>query len=219
MLTATAVCPGAPLLVPELSGADPAAQELRVACRRAIDHLLGTDPDLVAVIGPAAQTAQWPADGRLDVGAYGGSAKRDTGVPLSVGVGAFLLDAAGHTGERLLWTVAEDAPFGEIAATLAEAAPRVGVLAIADGSGRRTLKAPGYFDERAEPYDASVAAALSTGDTAALSTLDGVLARTLMAPGWPALQVLAHLSPAPGEVYYDAAPHGVGYLVTFHRRG
>ncbi len=79
----------------------------------------------------------------------------------------------------------------EVAEELNAAADRVGLLVVADGSARRSLKAPGYFDDRAGPYDSAVQQAIASGELAALRTLDPELARELMASGWAALQVLA----------------------------
>ncbi len=87
---------------------------------------------------------------------------------------------------------------------------------MADGSARRTLKAPGYLDARAEPYDEAVRDAVSTGELARLHALDPALAQELMASGWAALQVLAACvsSHRPHTtVHYADAPYGVGYLV------
>jgi hypothetical protein len=222
MLTAAALCPGPPLLVPALSGADPDAARLRLACADAVEVVMSTAPDLVAVVGAHDATASWPAAARADLSMYGGPGPQPEIVaPLSVGLGALLLDWAGYRGERLMWSVGPDQPERTAAqivaaAQITDVGPRVGLLVIADGSAKRTLKAPGYLDERAEPYDAQVRLALSTGDMAALRRLDPDLARELMAPGWPALQVLAA---AVGDdcphatIHYDDAPFGVGYLV------
>jgi hypothetical protein len=220
VITAAALCAGPPLLVPGLSGADPAAAALREASRAAVAELVATAPDLVAVVGPAAQDAVWPAAARPDLARYGAVENGASPVaPLSVGLGAMLLDGAGYTGPMLLRSVGEQASLARCRAVAAEvvaAAARVGLLVIADGSARRTLKAPGYFDERAEPYDEQVRQAVATGELTALHALDPVLARELMAPGWPALQVLAaafgvHRPQA--TVHYADAPYGVGYLV------
>ncbi len=53
MIVAAALCPGPPLLIRELSGADPAAAVLRDACHAAVATLVATAPDLVAVVGTA----------------------------------------------------------------------------------------------------------------------------------------------------------------------
>jgi hypothetical protein len=240
VITAAALCAGPPLLVPGLSGADPAAAELRAASRTAVAGLVATAPDLVAVVGPAERDAVWPATARPDLARYGGArpdlaryggARPDLArsgavengaspvAPLSVGLGALLLDDAGYAGPLLLRTVGEQATLAQCQAVAAEvvaAAARVGLLVIADGSARRTLKAPGYFDQRAEQYDEQVHQAVATGELSALQALDPVLARELMAPGWPALQVLAAafgVHRPQSTVHYGGAPYGVGYLV------
>jgi hypothetical protein len=213
MLSAAVVCPGPPLLVPELSGADPAAAELRAAALTAVRALLASGSDAVAVVGPAPRSQPWPADARADLGGYGRSGS-GSGAPLSVGLGAWLLDQAEYTGDRLMWSVGAD--WSAAASTLSARPDRLGLLAIADGSARRTVKAPGYIDDRAGPYDESVRVAVSTGDLAALRRLDAELAHELMAPGWPALQVLAELAGdhrPHATVHYCDAPFGVGYLV------
>jgi hypothetical protein len=213
MLTAAVVCPGPPLLVPELSGVDANAAELRAAADAAVQALLATAPDVVAVVGPAERTQSWPVTARTDLGAFGRSGTGGA-APVSLGLGAWLLDRTGFTGDRLMWSVGSD--WALAAAALAATAERWALLVIADGSARRTVKAPGYIDDRAGPYDERVRVAVSTGDLAALRRLDPDLARQLMAPGWPALQVLAELADnrrPHATVHYCDAPFGVGYLV------
>lgn len=85
----------------------------------------------------------------------------------------------------------------------------VGVLVIADGANTLTPAAPGGYDPQSEAVQASLDAALGTGDTAALTRLpEGVLGRV-------AYQVLAGLAsrPAGAEQLASAAPYGVGYFV------
>ncbi|WP_329364048.1 class III extradiol dioxygenase subunit B-like domain-containing protein [Streptomyces sp. NBC_00669] len=99
---------------------------------------------------------------------------------------------------------------------VADAAPRVALLVMGDGSACRTVKAPGYLDERAEPFDAAVAAALGAADTAALEGLDAALAQAVQAAGrapWQVLAGAARGAGLAGELLYDAAPYGVGYFV------
>ena len=211
MLTAAALCPAPPLLARELTGTDPVLPELREACREAVAALLTHEPALVAIIGVSAETREWHGDARLDLGAYApglrlrGTAARlassvpaagrgaAAGLPLSVGLGARLLDQAGFDGPRILQSVSQAEPARACAALggqLAAAADRVALLVMADGGARRGLKAPGYLDERCEPFDAGVLAAITTGDLATLLALDEELARDLMATGRPAWQVL-----------------------------
>lgn len=72
MITSAALCPGPPLLVRELTGADPVLPELRTACAEAVATLLRNRPEVVAVVGPGPVTGPWPGDGRLNVAAFGG---------------------------------------------------------------------------------------------------------------------------------------------------
>ena len=92
---------------------------------------------------------------------------------------------------------------------------RSALLVLGDGSACRDLKAPGYLDPRAEPFDATVTKALAAADPAVLLSLDPVLADELMVAGRAPWQVLAGAAAIPmrGEVLYDAAPYGVQYTV------
>lgn len=119
----------------------------------------------------------------------------------------------------LLRAVPFDAPAAACVALggeLARRAPRVAMLAMGDGSARRSTKAPGYFDPRAQRYDADVAAALASADPAQLARLDPALSAELMAAGRAAWQVLAGAAAGGqfrGQLHRVAAPYGVGYLV------
>ncbi|MFD6286393.1 class III extradiol dioxygenase subunit B-like domain-containing protein [Streptomyces sp. NPDC060205] len=93
---------------------------------------------------------------------------------------------------------------------------RVALLVMGDSSACRTLKAPGYLDERAAPFDAEVARALATADVAALKSLDVELAYELKASGrapWQVLAGAAEGAPLSGCLLYEDAPYGVGYVV------
>ena len=67
---------------------------------------------------------------------------------------------------------------------------RVALLVMADGSAKRSTSAPGFLDDRAEAFDASIAAALADGDAEALASLDLELGAELWAAGTPALRTL-----------------------------
>src|SRR5450631_2125068 len=121
MITSAALCPWPPLLVRELTGADPVLPELRAACAGAVAALLRDGPEVVAVVGPGTATASWPGNGRLNIAAFGpgatapdrataaGTAGRPV-LPPAPGIGAYLLDQAGYHGERLIWSVSADEP-------------------------------------------------------------------------------------------------------------
>ena len=92
--------------------------------------------------------------------------------------------------------------------------PATDLLVVGDGSARRTEKAPGHLDPRAEAYDAQVSAALASGDPAQLGALDPVLGADLLAAGVPVWRALAGVlrGTFEAEVLYDDAPFGVGYF-------
>jgi hypothetical protein len=232
VITSAALCPWPPLLVRELTGADPVLPELRAACAEAVAALLRDGPEVVAVVGPGTATTSWPGDGRLNIAAFGpGAASSGTTerpvrpvLPPAPGIGAYLLDQAGYRGDRLIWSVSADEPVAgcrKLGADLAGGSARTALLVIGDGSARRGLRAPGHFDERAAVFDAEVERAVRAGELTALLDLDPALARELMATGRPAWQVMAGAlegmaSPA-AEVQYTGDPFGVAYLVATFR--
>src|SRR5215475_1676402 len=137
MITAAALCPAAPLLARELTGADPVVPELRRACLDAVVSLVASAPDLVAVVGAGTQTRDWPDVAGLDLSAYAPSLGRVPGntasVPLPLGLAAQLLDQAGYAGRRTLHTASESASLDECMALgkrLADLADDVGLLVI-----------------------------------------------------------------------------------------
>jgi hypothetical protein len=221
-LVAAAVCPHPPLLVPEVAaGAAGELDDLRAACRAAVAHLDNASVDSLIVVGSDTTTvrrkppfggtlSRWGVD--LPVGDPSGDQ-----LPLSLLIGAWLAPQAGN-----FQSVAADAPPAGCAAlgrALAGEAARVGLLVLGDGSSCRTDKAPGFFDPRAEGFDAAVAAALASADAAALAAIDPREAAGLLAAGRAPWQVLAGAKSGPmsGELLYDSAPYGVGYFVAVWR--
>jgi hypothetical protein len=223
MIVRAAVCPSPPLLASRVTGQDVLLPELRDACAAAVAWLLAAGPDTVAVLGPATATATWPPNTAPDLAMHAPAAyPGPSALPLALAIGAQFLDAAGYGGPRVLASVAESASAGacvELGRELAAAAPRLALLVMGDGSARRSAAAPGYLDDRAEPFDATVEQAFREGDLSALTALDPDLARDLLAAGRPAWQALAGaLSPCSArhpqtEILYSAAPFGVAYLV------
>jgi hypothetical protein len=208
MLVAAAFVPAAPLLLPALGGG-PA--ELRSACRQAVGVLGGVDR--IVVLG-AGRPGGWRT-GSVDATGWGapGEPSADP-LPLPLAVGSSLLGARPHE------LLAVPGP-----AELLDRQRRTGVLVVADGTAKRTEKAPGHFDLRAEGFDQAVESAVCEGDPAALAALDEALAGQLLVDGLAAWRACAELAErevvlgggAPhgwaGEVIYAAAPFGVGYLV------
>ena len=161
----------------------------------------------------ASDTGACPTRGfgvSLEIPFAGPAATGGARVPFAHTIGARLLDGAGFTGARV--GCAPEA----LASVLAEQRGSVGILAMGDGSARRTLKAPGYLDEAAEPFDRAVAIALENGDAAALAGLDPAAGERLLAAGtttWRAVGAALDGRRVAARLHYDDAPFGVGYLV------
>jgi hypothetical protein len=207
MIVRAALCPSPPLLAPGVTGQADVLPELREACEAAVAWLLAAAPDAVSVVGPATATATWPPDSVPDVAMHAPMLNRlgllpapapalqpAPPLPLSLAIGAQFLDGAGYAGPRVLQSIAESASpdaCRDLGRDLAADAPLTALLVIGDGSARRSAAAPGYLDERAEPFDTAVEQALRDGDLPALAALDPQLAADLLAAGRPAWQVLA----------------------------
>jgi hypothetical protein len=223
VITGAALCPSPPLLCPQLTGRRAVVPELRAACSEAVGRLLREHPDIVVIVGPATTTGTWDAASRLNPSVFAPPISR-TGTgspPLSLGLGAMLLDQAGYRGPRRLRAVGHDEPARacvRLGGELGDSGARTALLVIGDGSARRSRKAPGYLDPRAAAFDAEVERAVRAGELEALQRLDQSLARDLMATGRPAWQVLSGaMGPlaATAEVLYCDAPFGVAYLVAY----
>ncbi|MEU9121640.1 class III extradiol dioxygenase subunit B-like domain-containing protein [Streptomyces sp. NPDC048506] len=232
MLVAAAICPCPPLLVPEVAaGAAPELDAVRAACLDALGVLAAARPDRLVVLGPADE----PGRGRHPQGAAGsfrgfgvdlqvtlGAAEDvpERELPPSLAVGAWLLSRADWDDAPVEGLGVEESlprdrclPAGR---EIAAAAPRMALLVMGDGSACRTVKAPGYFDERAEGFDAAAARALGAADLPALTALDERLAADLQASGRACWQVLAGAAEGAGlggRLLREEAPYGVGYFV------
>ncbi|WP_282792325.1 hypothetical protein [Streptomyces sp. CC224B] len=235
MLVAAAVCPCPPLLVPEVAaGAAPELDAARAACADAVGVLAASRPDRLVVVGPAGPEGHGPhpqgtcgsfrgfgvdLDVRLGT-PEGDSEMPEHQLPASLAVAGWLLERTGWSaapvdglgvGERL---AAERCI--RVGQEVAARTDRVALLVMGDASACRTLKAPGYLDDRAADFDAAVAAALAAADVEALKGLDEKLAHELQAAGRAPWQVLAGAAAGAGlkgALLFDEAPYGVGYLV------
>jgi hypothetical protein len=247
MLIAAAVCPNPPLLVPEATGlSGPGGTEvdlLRAACHEAVTALAAQRPDLIAVVGGAGRTAEYAPGAVASLDEFGipftlpAAAAYPTGapgLPLSLTIAKWLLTGlTRRTGEDppdaypapvVWWGIAGDATTAEcleLGETIAALAPRVAVLAMGDGPGRRARGAPGAVDAAADRYDEQVAAALAAPSPGALAALDPAQDGDLFVAGRAAWQVLAG---AAGQDDFDAtldyaaAPFEVTYFVASWRR-
>ncbi len=225
-LVAAAVCPFPPLLVPAVAaGAAAEVAPLLAACDAAVEHLAGSGAERLVVIGPDTATRQysapfhgtfapWGVPVEVHLGGPGRPGRR---LPLSLLIGAWLV-ARGRVRQEVVMTSVDRAR-GPV-----ECRTPTAMLVLGDGSACRGLKAPGYDDPRAEPYDAAVSRALAAVDLDALDALDPELSDQLQVTGRAPWQVLSATVRAAGggwrgELTYDAAPYGVQYTVaTWTRR-
>lgn len=235
MLVAAAVCPCPPLLVPDVAAG--AAHELdvaRAACTDALGVLAASRPDRLLVVGPTGQGGREPyPQGTwgsfrgfgvdLDVclgSGDAGAAAAERELPPSLAVAAWLLERTGWfrtpvaglgVGESLAAERCVD-----VGREIGGRSERAALLVMGDASACRTLKAPGYLDERAAGFDEEVGRALGAADLAALKALDVELAYELKVSGrapWQVLAGAAESAGLAGALLYEDAPYGVGYVV------
>lgn len=203
-IAGVASCPQPPLLLPGRTGCPVAeVEELRAACRAAVADLLAEVAEVVLVGGMTPAEADRPDE------------------PVSLRIGRLLLAEAGCPNPARTVPVRTDAPTEECLAIGRElaaqlATDRIGLLVMADGSARRGLKAPGYLDPRAAPFDQAVERALTGGDPAGLAVLEQEVAAELLVAGRAAWQVLAGAVEGrrfQARTYYLGDPFGVWYPV------
>ncbi|MGJ0121429.1 hypothetical protein ACQ7HM_19675 [Williamsia sp. MIQD14] len=248
MLTAVAFIPGAPLIVPEVSG--PAAVADVAPVRDAV---------LEAGRRLAARSSTWIAIGAAPhddtapprTGTFAGFGV-DLSVSLDPGAVAFT-DGDGRTSGDTMATpmliagwvrgrVAESVVIepvlvdpstagvecAEIGRRLArrctEAGEPIGLLVVGDGSTGLTDRAPAGLLDGAAAVQAAVDDALAAADTEALARLDERACAQMRVDGRAAWQVAAALwaatgaAPAAAATLYRGAPFGVGYQVAWWER-
>jgi len=223
VLTAIALTPSAPVLVPELAGS--AAAEV-AGFRNAALAAAATLPDRWIAVGVG------PADAVIGPGSLGTFAGYGADVAVSLSP-----DAEGHPQALPLcalfagWLRDQVSPPARVQvrvyaaghdsgaavacgralrAEIDDATERIGVLVVADGANTLTQSAPGGYDPAAEVVQSRLDDALAAGRADELTRLpDGIVGRV-------AYQVLAGLAPAPlngATEMMRGAPYGVGYFV------
>jgi hypothetical protein len=219
MSGAVGFVPAAPLLVPQVAGgsADLDA-ETRNACREVVQRLAAAAEAGITVVAPVLGGATWPADATWGFEGFGvprRPADPRPRLPWPLGIGDWLLDEIGWSGPRNHVAVADDQ------AAVTGATPADTLLVVGDGSARRSEKAPGHLDERAEGFDETIAAAIRDGDVTGLARLDAVLAADLLCAGAPAwrwaMDRIVGRSITESELLVDVAPYGVAYFVGWWR--
>ncbi|OBJ59264.1 hypothetical protein [Mycobacterium sp. 1423905.2] len=221
MLSAIAIVPCAPVLVPELAGVAAAElSDLAAAVTAAATALpqrwiaVGTGRAEEVIAGGSGTFAGFGVD--LPVRLSPESADEPADLPLCALMAAWLrgrvrpdASVAVHLYGAELGADAAVAKGRRLRAEIDQAPDPIGVLAVADGVNTLTRTAPGGYQPGNADAQQACDEALASGDVAALTRLAApVLGRV-------AFQVLAGLAeprPRSAEELYRGAPYGVGYF-------
>ncbi len=197
MIDTILVLPTPRALLPPLSEDDPVA-ELRRACQSAV---AGLPPrDVVVVVAMPTDEA---------------NLARGVQEPLGHRIARYLLGERPFVPELALpWTAASllerDGPPGE------HVLRPTTLLVMADGSARRSEKAPGHLHPEALPFDDGIEQALRAGDSEALATVDLDRAAELWCQGAAGFRLLGEVARGRrvgAQVSYADAPYGVAWWV------
>lgn len=147
-------------------------------------------------------------------------------LPLSLAIAAWLLGLEALTrqlprvaafGVPASMDAAPAVATGRALARAVRPGQDVGLLVLADLSARRTPRAPAAFHPAAEEFDRRIGDAIRKAEIARVLEADAGLAAELrvggMAALWLLVGALEGAGQLRGEVLYEAAPFGVGYLV------
>jgi hypothetical protein len=210
-ISAVAFCPHPPLLLPGIAaGTEIETESLRFACDQAVGRLIETGPSQVVILGADGPPVSLRS---LAPGLVDSDQRR---LPLALLVGEWLLSRQPQCPPSIYVRIGPD---GDAITPWPDMAGPTALLVMGDGSARRSVKGPGYLDERAQPFDDAVVDALANPARGALANLDLTLAAELLVAGAPAWMATAKLAGVDwqsdwhGEVLYADAPYGVMYMV------
>jgi hypothetical protein len=223
VLSAIAIVPSAPVLVPELASG--AADEL-ADLRDAVLSVAAGLPDRWVAVGVGSVDAIVGPDAVGTFAGYGvdvpvalapGGAGVPSDLPLCALITGWLRGRVNPRARAEVRVYAHDhrvdaaLGFGRtLRAEIDEAADAVGVLVVADGLHTLSPSAPGGYDPESEGVQAALDDALARGDAATLATLpSGVIGRV----AYQVLAGLAEPAPASARESYRGSPFGVGYFV------
>jgi hypothetical protein len=222
VLSAIAIVPSTPLLVPELAGAAAAElAELTTAVLAATALL----PSRWVVIGIGGADDVLGPNGIGSFGGFGAdvrvqlsprAAEPVSELPLCALIAGWLRGQARPEAGAQVRVYRGDHDAGTALALgrqlrdeIDQAPDPVGALIVADGANTLTASAPGGYDPDGAEAQLALDEALANGDAAALATLpERILGRV-------AFQVLAGLTepgPRSAKELYRGAPYGVGYF-------
>ncbi len=222
MLSAIAIVPCAPVLVPELAGAARAETADLTAAILAAAAVL---PNRWVAVGTGHVDAVIGSDGRGTFAGFGVDlpvrlAPKPVGgvqdLPLCALMAAWVRGQARPDGSVDVHVCAADGDpvtavtrGRQLRAEIDGQADPIGVLVVADGANTLTARAPGGFDPAGEGAQQLLDDALAGGDVAALSRLpQRILGRVAFA----VLAGLAGPGPRSAKELYRGAPYGVGYF-------
>ncbi|HET7667781.1 MAG TPA: hypothetical protein VFK56_17280 [Mycobacterium sp.] len=221
MLSAIAIIPSAPVMVPELAAN--AVDEL-ANLRRAVFAAAGSLPPRWLAVGVGTADAVHGPDSAGTFAGYGVDRRvtlspglgRLTELPLCALIagwvrGAVTPDARAEVRVYASKHGADDAVARgrRLRAAIDEATDAIGVLVVADGAHTLTPPAPGGYDPASLPIQAALDDALAAGDAAALTRLpDAIVGRV----GYQVLAGLVERAPRAAKELYRGAPYGVGYF-------
>jgi hypothetical protein len=221
VLSAIAIIPSAPVMVPELAAG--AADEL-ADLRQAVFAAAASLPDRWIAVGAGAVDAALSPNSAGTFAGYGVDVRCAlspeggplTELPLCALIAGWVRGQA-RPDARVEVRVYTDHPAAEtrgraLRAEIDESADPIGVLVVADGAHTLTPPAPGGYDPDSIPLQAALDDALAAGDVGVLTRLpDGIVGRV-------AYRVLSGLGePRSTEELYRGAPYGVGYFVGIWR--
>jgi len=221
VLTAIAIIPSAPVMVPELAGA--AAVELD-DLRHAVLAAAAALPDRWVAVGVGPTDTLIGPDATGSFGGYGvdirvGLSPRRgqvTAMPLCALITGWVRGRARPAADAEVRVFAADhdadaamARGCQLRAEIDELADPVGVLVVADGAHTLTKAAPGGYDPHAAEAQRALDDALANGDAAAMTRLPASITGRA---AWQVLAGLAEPAPRSAKELYRGAPYGVGYF-------
>jgi hypothetical protein len=228
VLSAIAIIPSAPVLVPELTGAaatevaDLGAAVLTAAALlppRWIVVGTGVADDVIGPDGPnsVGTFAGFGVDARVRLAPQSGDqAELPVEFPVCALLAGWVRGQARPEASAQVRVYRNDldvdaalAHGRSLRADIDREPDPVGVLVVADGANTLTPRAPGGYDPGAAEPQLALDDALANGDVAALTRLPHQIL------GRVAFQVLAGLTepgPRSAKELYRAAPYGVGYF-------
>jgi hypothetical protein len=222
VLSAIAIVPSAPVLVPELAGA--AAAELADLAAAVVAAASLLPPRWIVVgtgrtdeaLGPGftGTFAGFGVDVRVRLSPQ--APEEPAEAPLCALMGAWVRGQARPEASAQVRVCRSDhdadaalALGRQLRAEIDQSGDPIGVLVVADGANTLTPAAPGGYDPRNADAQLALDEALAGGDVAALARLPGQIL------GRVAFQVLAGLTepgPRTAKELYRGAPYGVGYF-------